>query len=129
MGRNNTRRMCQDKLQMLLKLIVRCHVGGAYVPGKCCSITQFSLPLHSYFLPCIDFFLKSVKVILQVQSKEILLVMTFVAAHCYQRRIDSHCYCLCTSCDLSHDACDVTYPPVNRLTPVKTLPSCDYCGW
>ena len=28
-------------------------------------------------------------------------------------------------CDLSHDACDVTYPPphVDRQTPVKTLPS------
>ena len=28
-------------------------------------------------------------------------------------------------CDLSHDACDVP-PPVNRQTPVKTLPSCDF---
>ena len=86
--------MCQDKLQILLKLIVRCHVGGAYVPGKCSRVTQFSIPLHSYFLLSIDFFLKSVKVILRMQSKEILLVMTFVmTSHCYQRRIDSHCYC------------------------------------
>ena len=28
-------------------------------------------------------------------------------------------------CDLSHDACDVL-PPVNRQTPVKTLPFCDF---
>ena len=32
-------------------------------------------------------------------------------------------------CDLPHDACDVTYLPVDRQMPVKTLPSPNYrCG-
>ena len=37
-------------------------------------------------------------------------------------------------CDLSHDTCNVPYPltphwPMNRQTPVKTLPSCNFvCG-
>ena len=31
-------------------------------------------------------------------------------------------------CDLSHNACDVTYLlPVDRQMPVKTLPSRNYC--
>ena len=37
-------------------------------------------------------------------------------------------------CDLSHDAFDATYPHVNRQTPVKTLPVCNFAslflgGW
>ena len=30
-------------------------------------------------------------------------------------------------CALSHDTCDVTYPPPQQKMPVKTLPSGSYC--
>ena len=32
-------------------------------------------------------------------------------------------------CELSHDAFDVSYPPVNRQMPVKALPSHNFCNW